>query len=316
MVTYLLGLAVCVGLGLQSVDEPIAILRGSLPDSGVLHLVYTSPNVVGGIEIWIDFETASVLQVKGTEAVLRDSEGRYSRGAGANARTGEPLGWEPDRPSFAQALMNIRNPVAQAVLLIAERDRLSGVRTTEDGWMIDWEAPAYKVWRSSDDGPIEVDGASLLQFNISSAGRVLSWQYIAAEPEIRQGPVVQHDYTDCVFVGDTAVPQYIDMAGKLRRSSESGIWNLETMEFFDEYPMKIFTRDGALARAAEASIPMQQAYANSFYWHDSPDAAAHEARPFLDPISKSSSSSLSLALLTGGALVFLFGVYAWWRSRR
>lgn len=125
MLPQLLAIASCIGVPSQPPLDALHAIRSALPPAGIVHLVYASDRVTGQFELWADPAAMTVLHISGTAAILRDAGGEYSRGFGADARTGAPGQWEPKDANHAQSAMNIPHPLAQAVLLLAEPDRIT-----------------------------------------------------------------------------------------------------------------------------------------------------------------------------------------------
>lgn len=144
----------------------------------------------------------------------------------------------------------------------------------------------------------------------------MSWKYIETLPESREGPIYKHDYSDTLDLEGYLVPKFIDLTGRGQRPPTEGVLRLVTAEVLLAEPPGLFTRDGALARAAEAAKPMVQAFRRSFYWHDSPEAAGMEQSPIRDSTPTAQAQSWSTAFITGGVVVLALGGLAWWRSRR
>lgn len=297
-------------------DEARQALRESLPATGVLHVVYGADDLVGGSELWVDFSSSAIVSITGTAVVLRTADGRYMQGTGAHARTGAPGQWEPESPDTVQMLAGAHHPASQAVILLAEFDRVTQVRPTGNGWLVVWGAPSYKVWRASDTGPVETEGASEFRYEVSASGRIESWQLVHTFPESRIGSDYPHDYESASEIHGVLVPRYLDPARQGRRPPTPEIMKLMTVELLESAPAGLFTPEGALRRAADAARPMVQAYRESFTWHDSTDERGGAERPLLDPTRTGGTASWSAALLAGGILVLAIGVFAWWRSRR
>lgn len=298
--------------------EALDAIERSLPVSGVMHLRYEGKDISGVLELWVDFTSKSVLQLARTRVHLRDEEGQYSRGTGASPQTGASLGWDPDEPYFARTVLSLPHPVSQAVILLAERARISRVEDSANGWVITWEAPDSKLLRWTDDGEIEVDCKTELRFEIDRSGRIESIQQIQSLPERKAGRITRHDYAEAVQLNGMLmlIPKYIDPRGDGRRPPEEAIWELQSAELLQTAPGPIFTRQGAIALAAAAAQPLVEQFRKSYYWHGSPDAAEQEAMPMLDSKKNRLQPSWSVAFIGGGASVLLIGALAWWRSRR
>ncbi|KAA0217493.1 MAG: hypothetical protein DYG94_00205 [Leptolyngbya sp. PLA3] len=184
------------------------------------------------------------------------------------------------------------------------------------GWLITWEAPSYEVWRFDGTTAVQVDGASSIEFQVSGAGQVLSWRHIETLPEKRKGALFRHDLAEAVGVEQMIVPRFIDLSGKSRRPPTEGVLRLAKAEVVIDEPPGLFTRDGALARAAAAAVPLVEGFQRRFYWHDSPEAAAMEELPVRGSTGNPPRRSWSTAFITGGIIVLALGGFAWWRSRR
>ena len=311
---FILGFALFFSLARAS-DPALTALQASLPEQGVLHLIYGRDATAANKEYFVDFTTGSILHISGSRVFLRDATGQCSRGSGADAQTGEPLGWEQDEPYFVRTLMGLPNPITQAVVLIHDWANVVVSQQSSGDWILIWTAPdsTKLVWDGS--GQTQAAVLTTMQFLVSGAGRILSWQHIESKPESREGPVHFHDYTDALTMGNMSIPKFLDLKFQNRRTPEAGVWILDSAEMLDTVPPDLFTRDGALARAAEAAKPMVQAYRDSFYWHDAPNAAEKEAMPLIDPTRKKPGPSWGPAFVLSGVVVLSLGVFAWWRSR-
>ncbi|MBX3321926.1 MAG: hypothetical protein KF757_02935 [Phycisphaeraceae bacterium] len=297
--------------------DPIAAIERSMPPHGVLHLVYEAEALNGTFEFWLDFSSQCVLHIHRSRVFLRDKNGRYSRGTGADTRTGELRGWDDDIESYVNSFFDIPHPVSQALLLLAERDNLTSIEETANGWLVIWNAPDSVALRSSPDGPVEVPSASHKRFEVSKAGQILSWQHFETLPTPRSGAVRSHNFSDTVDVAGIVIPRYVDsFLDRTRRPPHPQIWQLSSAELIDSPPPDLFTRNGAIVRAAQAAKPLVQAFADSYYWHTSPRAAEQEAMPLVDPTSKPLGATWSRAFLVGGSIVMALGVFAWWRSKK
>ncbi len=295
---------------------PFESLAQTLPRSGVLHLTYASENAHGDLAVWIDFQSRAVLELKRSRVHLRDVQGRYSRGTGADTQTGELRGWDPDEVYFPRTILRLPHPVAQAVLLLAERENVSRIIESTNGWILIWDAPASKLVQWSEQGDVELDYLTQLRFEVSRDGRVLSCQQIELSPVAKNNSVFVHDYSEAAHVAGLSIPQYIDQRGEARRTPQAGVWHLQSAQIVDSVAHDFFTRDRAILLAAEAAKPHVQAFRDSFYWHDSPSASDQEAMPLANPSSRRRTDAWSSAFIFGGVVVLALGGFAWWRSRR
>lgn len=290
------------------------------PSSGVIHLVYGAPDTIGSHTWWIDCSTREILQVRGADVTLRMEEGLLLRGSAFDdMAAGTPGDWTSETNNTA-ALLGLPCPLAQAVLLAAERSRVSVVGSGEREQVIQWQSPPFKVWKWSpeQEASVEVDGSQRVVFHVSPDGRILSWQNIVDAPDVNIGPVQTYDYRRVVDLAGVSLPRYWDREGKGRTTPGDGVLELQTAELVDSAPEGAFTREGALRVARDIAQPMVEAERSSYRWYGGPDgesAAEHDV-PFVDPTRKAQGPSWSTAFITGGVIVLALGGFAWWRSRR
>lgn len=290
------------------------------PGATILHLIYSAPDMVGNQVFWIDLIGHRILYVNGAMVMLRDGGGDYFRGSAmGDFATGAPGKWEAD-PFHARGLMGVPSPASQAVLLSVERDRTTRVDKGGNEQVVEWRPPPFKVWNYSEEtgGPVEVAGAARYVFHLALDGHVLSWQQIVEEPKYHEGIIHAYSYDDAVALGGMLIPKYFDIHGQGRLPPATGVYELETAELLDHAPSGTFTKDRALAVAAEIARPMVESERAGYQWYgdSSGEAGATSTLPFVDPTRKPGGPSWSSALLVAGSLVLAIGVFAWWRSRR
>jgi len=285
----------------------------SLDHSGlvppVLHIVYASSNVQGNIEIWLDWSTKQVLFLNGAHVILRNSNGEVHVGSVLDG------GWESTSPTHLTDLMVIPSPMIQAMLLVAEGDRISEIVQYEDGWLVHWNCPSGTVWKSTPSGPVAHSQDSHVTVRVSRAGLVESWKFIETEPESRESREYPYDYKDAVALSSILIPISYDPLGQGRKSPADGVMTIQVAELLPESPEGLFMKESALGVLAKAGNPLAQAYRDSFYWHDAPNAAEKEAMPLIDPTRKKPGPSWGPAFVLSGVVVLSLGVFAWWRSR-
>ena len=310
-------LTVCSLLAVSAycADAPLPI---ELPNSGVLHLVYSSPGVTGDYVYWIDFATDRILFIKGASVTLREQSGRYLKGSVFEDFDTARLGTWTSETENAKTLLGQPNPVVQAVVLRAEHTRVDIEAEGDGSFVLTWNAPPSTTPKYSDELAKWVDepASERFIFHVSADGRVRTWQYISALPAYVEGRVAQIDWRETQQFGTLPVPRFQDPSGKALRPPHEKVFELKTAEWLEHAPAGTFDRDGAIRVAAEAAGPMLRTYRESFYWHDSERAADQEQRPFVGPTAASNGPSWNTAFITAGVLVLGLGVFAWWRSRR
>ncbi len=294
----------------DTIDQVFVSLDHSSLEPPVLHILYASPDIQGDIEIWLDWRTKQVLFLNGAHVILRDSSGEVHVGSVLDGR------WEATSPTHLTDLMVTPSPMIQAMLLVAESDRISEVvQQDDDGWRVKWQCPTDIVWKSTPSGPVSHEQNAFVSFRVTKNGLIESWRFKETEPESKVSQEYPYNYKDAAVIFSILVPASYDPLGQGRTPPSGGVMMLQAAELLSEAPEGIFLKDRALAVLSEAGNSLVQGYRDSFYWHDAPNAAEKEAMPLIDPTRKKPGPSWGTAFVLSGVVVLSLGVFAWWRSR-